>query len=194
MARDPHHEDFDDDDPDPEKGSRTDEWVTRLCGSGAQLWPHISLELTYLSAAAGLAVVGAIFHSACTVPVCSVLGGKASSWFMWAAFSCAISVPGRVIDKLLFSGLAALGEILAGISALNTLFFYVGAFESAFSRFWWLMFTWTTYETFLTLENTLLVENTMQARVEGLRNPASSQYPPHLPVYRPRSVSLLFSC
>lgn len=115
MASAGHEADADDDVDDAElKKDREHEWLTRLCGSGARLWPHVSLELWYLAAAAGLAVVAAILGSACTVPRCYVLGAQVSGWVMWAAFSCAISVPGRVIDKLIFAGFSALGEVLAG--------------------------------------------------------------------------------
>lgn len=109
------HEADDDDDVEDIKAKKDEhEWLTRLCGSGARLWPHVSLELSYLAAAAALAVVAAILGSACTVPRCYVLGAQVSGWVMWAAFSCAISVPGRVIDKLIFAGFSALGEVLAG--------------------------------------------------------------------------------
>ena len=104
-----------DDDFEPEqKQSREQQWFTKLCGSGAHLWPHISLELTYLFAAATIATIGAILRSTCTAPKCFPLGAQISNWVMWAAFSCAISVPGRIIDKLFFAGLSAIGEILAG--------------------------------------------------------------------------------
>lgn len=90
------------------------EWLSRLCGSGARLWPHVSQELTYLCAAAALAILGAILSATCATSRCYVLGTNLGRWLEWAAFSCAISVPGRVIDKLVFASLSVLGDVLAG--------------------------------------------------------------------------------
>ena len=138
-------------------------WVTWLCGSGVKLAHVLKRELSVASVAALLAVVSAIFGASCTDPArCNFLSAPISQWILFASFSVVVAIPGRVIDRALFSVIQAISQVVT-FSFLLPIYFYTLSFEGVLARFWWLLITWDATDRFLSLgSNQYLLDNVMR--------------------------------
>jgi hypothetical protein len=161
-----NHAEFDEDDEKDdavlEAASTTKgRWMSAVFGVGQRGWSHVRKELAVALGALFLVVIAATLRSTCQER-CDFIGAHVSSWFYLLAYMVAISIPGRLMDKLFFAGFSAVSEVIT-FSFMNPVFFYVGAFEGAIARFFWIGISWSNWDSILITAKPNLVEDAARA-------------------------------
>jgi len=111
--------------------------------------------------AATLAACGAVLRAACKSERCVLVSAHVGDWCALAATLIAVSIPARLCDRVIFSAIALIGEVVS-LAFFQPVFFYASALEGSVSRFMWIGITWSTYDGVLSTNQPALIENGFQ--------------------------------
>lgn len=168
---DNYTEEDDDDDDDLDRFHRVqstmssdDEWWNWFCGGDGikHVWLFLRKEILIALIAVITAVIGVIVQLSCEyLPHrCEVFGAPVSQYMDVVASSLVFSIPARIIDKIIFSVIQAATASVSS-ETINTIVFYITAFEGSIHRFIWIGLTWIVADRILELRDPWYLERGM---------------------------------